>query len=153
MGKDWIVELANFFEELRILKVSKQEALKSFSQFCEFVVEPAFENLEDELAQYGIKSKIIKIKNKSIAFQINFRKSKIGHFKYIILLPQGALNLRLKLKLRSRKTKRSDAEEKEVRFMKEIDPNHILDLDKEEVIQDVIKKYRDFIYESEAVME
>jgi len=128
MGKDWIVELANFFEELRILKVSKQEALKSFSQFCEFVVEPAFENLEDELAQYGIKSKIIKIKNKSIAFQINFRKSKIGHFKYII-------------------------EEKEVRFMKEIDPNHILDLDKEEVIQDVIKKYRDFIYESEAVME
>ncbi|MFW6123752.1 MAG: hypothetical protein ACOC5G_00870 [Acidobacteriota bacterium] len=153
MEKDWKVELANFFEELRIIKASKYESLKDFNQFCEFVVEPAFENLEDELIQYGIKSKIIKIKGKSIAFQINFGKSRIGHFKYVISLPPGSLNLRLKLKLRGRRTKKSEAEEEEVDFMKEVNPNNILDLDKEEIIQDVIEKYRNFIYKSEAVRE
>ena len=153
MDKDWKVELANFFEELRILRTSKQESLKDFDQFCEFVVEPAFESLEDELIQYGIKSKIIKIKGKSIAFQINFGKSSISNFKYVIYLPKGSLNLRVKLKLRGRRTKKSEAKEEEVDFMEGIDPDDILDLDKEEIILDVIKKYRNFIYKSEAVME
>jgi len=40
-----------------------------------------------------------------------------------------------------------------VDFMEGIDPDDILDLDKEEIILDVIKKYRNFIYKSEAVME
>jgi len=153
MGKDWKVELANFFEELRILRASKQESLNDFNQFCEFVVEPAFESLEDELIQYGIKSKIIKIKGKSIAFQINFGKSRICNFKYVIYLPKGSLSLRLKLKLKGRRTKKDPAEEKEADFMKETSPEDVLDLDKEEVIQDVIEKYRNFIYESEAVIE
>lgn len=153
MGKDWKVELANFFEELRILRASKQESINDFNQFCEFVVEPAFESLEDELIQYGIKSKIIKIKGRSIAFQINFVKSRIGHFKYIIVLPKGSLSLKLKLRLRGRKTKKDPAEEKTMDFMKKTNPEDVLDLDKEEVIQDVIEKYRNFIYESEAVVE
>jgi hypothetical protein len=153
MEKDWKVELANFFEELRILRASKQESLKDFNQFCEFVVEPAFESLEDELIQYGIKTKIIKIRGKSIAFQINFDKSRISNFKYIIYLPHGSLSLRLKLKLRGRRTKKSEAEEKELDFMEGTNPEDILDLDKEDVIQDVIEKYRNYIYESEAIIE
>ena len=153
MAGDWKAELANFFEELQILKESKQEALKDFIQFCEFVVETAFETLEDELIQYGIKSKIIKITGKSIAFQINFGKSRISHFKYIIYLPKGSLNLKLKLKLKGRKTKNSEAEEKEIDFKKEISPDRILDLEKEDIIQDVLEKYKNFVYESEAVLE
>jgi len=153
MEKDWKVELANFFEELRIIKASKQETLKDFNQVCEFVIEPAFESLEDELIQYGIKSKIIKIKGKSITFQINFGKSNISNFKYMIYLPKGSLNLKLKLKLRGRRTKKSESEERETDFMTEVSPENILDLDKEEVIQDIIEKYRNFVYESEAVIE
>jgi hypothetical protein len=153
MGHEWKVELANFFEELRILKASKQETIKDFNQFCEFVVEPAYESLEDEFSQYGIKSRIIKIKDKSIAFQINFGKSRISQFKYILYLPQGSLKLRLKLKLRGRKTKKSEAEESIQDFMKETEPKNMLDMDKEQVIQDIIEKYRDFIYKSEAAVE
>ena len=44
---DWKLNLANYFEELRILRESKQEALDNFNQFCEFIAEPAFESLED----------------------------------------------------------------------------------------------------------
>jgi hypothetical protein len=153
MAGDWKVELANFFEELRILKESKHEALEDFNQFCEFVVETAFETLEDELIQYGIKSKIIKVAGKSIAFQINFSRSRISHFKYTIYFPKGSLNLKLKLKLRGRKTKNSDADEKEIDFKIETGPNRILDLEKEDIIQDVIEKYKNFVYESEAVRE
>jgi hypothetical protein len=153
MEKDWKVKLANFFEELRILRTSKQESLKDFDQFSEFVVEPAFESLEDELIQYGIKSKIIKIKGKSIAFQINFGKSSISNFKYIIYLPQGSLSFKLKLKLRGRRTKKSEAKEEDLDFMEGINSDEILDLDKEEVIQDVIEKYRNFIFKSEAVAD
>ncbi len=153
MGYDWKVELANFFEELRILKASKQETVKDFNQFCEFVVEPGFENLEDEVIHYGVKSKITKTPGKSIAFQINFGKSRIINFQYMIYLPKGSLNLKLRLKLRGRKTKKSEAEEKETDFMEKIDPRHILDLEKEDIIQDVIEKYRSFVYESEAVIE
>jgi len=153
MEGDWKVELANFFEELRILKESKQEALKNFNQFCEFVVENAFETLQDELIQYSIKSKVIKVAGKSIAFQINFGKSRISRFKYIICLPKGSLDLRLKLKLRGRKTKTSEPEEKEIDFKKEISPDHILDLEKEDILHDVIEKYKNFVYEAEAVTE
>ncbi|MBD3413569.1 MAG: hypothetical protein GF421_03940 [Candidatus Aminicenantes bacterium] len=153
MGNEWKIELANFFEELRILEASKQETLKDFNDFCEFVVEPAFENLEDELSQYEIASKIIKVQGRSIAFQINFSKSRISQFKYIIVLPQGSLKMRLKLTLRGRKTKKSEAKEATQDFMEGIDPFQMLDLDKEQVIQDIIEKYRDFIFKSIAAVE
>jgi len=127
--------------------------LKDFNQFCEFVVETAFETLGDELIHYGLKTKIIKVVGRSIAFQINFGKSRISHFKYTIYLPKGSLDLKLKLKLRGRKSKNSEAEEKEIDFKKEISPNHILDIEKEDIIYDVIEKYKNFIFESEAVIE
>ena len=57
MGSDWKKDLASFFEEYAIIETSKKETLDDFDQFCEFIAEPAFENLSGALKELGIKSK------------------------------------------------------------------------------------------------
>jgi len=57
MGNDWKENLASFFEGISILEISKKETIENFNQFCEFIVEPGFESLDEELKQFGIKSK------------------------------------------------------------------------------------------------
>jgi hypothetical protein len=145
---DWKLNLANYFEELRILQESKQEALENFGQFCEFVAEPAFESLEEELQPYGIRSKIKTERGKSISFMIYFPKSRIENFHYIIRLPKNSLELTLKLKIRGRKSKSSPFEDREQPFMKEIAPREVLKLEKSALIQDVIEFYRHFNFEA-----
>ncbi len=144
---DWKLNLANYFEELRILQESKQEARENFTQFCEFVAEPAFESLEEELQQYGIRSKIKIERGKSIAFLINFPKSRIDNFHYIIRLPKNSLELTLKLKIRGRKNKYSPFQESEQPFMKDIAPREVLKLEVSALIQDIIEFYRHFNFE------
>lgn len=148
MTKDWKENLASFFEGYRIIEKSKDDTIKNFDQFCEFVVEPAFESLSDELKNYRIQSKIKKSKGRSIAFQINFPKSKVEHFLYTILFPKNSLELQLKLLLKGRKDKNSPMEETKSRFMKDVAPSEILKLKKEDIIQDVIEHYRNFCFKS-----
>jgi len=61
MGKmieeKWMKELNRYFEELRIIEKCQQEARDHFDQFCEFIVEPAFEALEQALKPRRIKVK------------------------------------------------------------------------------------------------
>ena len=64
MTEDWKENLASFFEGYRIIEKSKDETIKNFDQFCEFVVEPAFESLGEELENYRITSKIKRDKGK-----------------------------------------------------------------------------------------
>ncbi len=144
---DWKLNLANYFEELRILQESKQEALDNFEQFCEFVAEPAFESLQEELQQYGIRSRTRTERGKSIALLIYFPKSRIDNFHYVIRLPKNALELTLKLKIRGRKNKSSPFQDSEQPFMKDIAPREVLKLEKSAVIQDVIEYYRHFNFE------
>ncbi|TET22461.1 MAG: hypothetical protein E3J76_04755 [Candidatus Aminicenantes bacterium] len=148
MGNEWKENLASFFEGLRILEISKKETIENFDQFCEFIVEPGFESLDEELKQFGIKSKSSKSKGKSITFQINFTKSRIDNFQYIIFLPKNSLELKLKLRIRGRKRKKSLMEEKEEPFMENVEPLDILKLKKEDIILDVIEYYRRFKYEA-----
>ena len=74
MTKNWKENLASFFEGYRIIERSKEETLKNFDQFCEFVAEPAFENLQEELKNYRDFFKDKKIQRPIHTFQINFPK-------------------------------------------------------------------------------
>jgi hypothetical protein len=148
MTKDWKENLASFFDGYRIIERSKEDTIKNFDQFCEFVAEPAFESLGEELENYRIASKIKKEKGKSITFQINFSRSKVENFLYIILFPKNSLELQLKLLIRGRKNINSPMEEAQSRFMKDVAPAEILKLKKEDLIQDVIEHYRNFCFKA-----
>lgn len=148
MTKDWKENLASFFDGYRIIERSKEDTIKHFDQFCEFVAEPAFESLGEELENYRITSKIKKDKGKSITFQINFPKSKVENFLYIIMFPKNSLELQLKLSIRGRKNINSPMDGTEGRFMKDVAPAEILKLKKEDLIQDVIEHYRNFCFKA-----
>jgi len=148
MEKDWKANLARFFDELRIIENSKEETIENFDQFCEFIAEPAFETLIEELRVYGLKSKCVRSKKESIAFIINFPKSGIDNFRYVIYLPKNSLELNLKLRIRGIKNKKSPILEKEELFMEKVRPLDVLKLKKEDIINDVIEHYRCFNFEA-----
>ncbi len=148
MGSDWKKALASFFEEYSIIETSKKEALDDFDQFCEFIAEPAFENLSAELKEFGIRSKTQRARGTSITILINFPGSRIDNFHYSICLPKNSVELRLTLRLKGRKSRRDVMEERHVPFMDGITPGAVLKLKKEDIISDIIRYYRDFVLES-----
>jgi len=148
MGSDWKKALTSFFEEYGIIETSKKETLDDFDQFCEFIAEPAFENLSGALREFGIRSKAKSIKGKSITLQINFPGSRIDNFHYSICLPKNSIELRLTLRLRGRKNRRDIMGERQLPFMDGINPGGVLKLKKEDIICDIIRYYHDFVLES-----
>jgi hypothetical protein len=148
MGFDWKKELAGFFEEYAIIETSKKEALDDFDQFCEFIAEPAFEILSTELKKYGIRSKSRRVNGRSNTFLINFPGSRIDNFHYAICLPKNSIQLRLTLWIRGRKTQKNALEEKKLPFMDGMNPESVLKLKKEDIIIDIIRRYRQFVLES-----
>jgi hypothetical protein len=148
MGSDWKKDLAGFFEEYAIIEMGKKETLDDFDQFCEFIAEPAFEILSAELKEFGISSKSSKIRGKSITFLINFPGSRIDNFHYAICLPKNSIQLRLTLRIRGRKARKNVLEERPLPFMDGTKPENVLKLKKEDIILDIIRRYRQFVLES-----
>ena len=148
MGSEWKKDLSGFFEEYAIIETSKKETLDDFDQFCEFIAEPAFENLSEAFKHFEINSKSQRIRGKSITFKINFPGSRIDNFHYSICLPKNSIELRLTLRISGRKNKRSIMEEKPFPFMDNINPAGVLKLKKEDIIHDTIQHYRDFVLEA-----
>ena len=148
MGSEWKKDLSGFFEEYAIIETSKKETLDDFDQFCEFIAEPAFENLSEAFKHFGITSKSQRTRGKSITFKINFSGSRIDNFHYSICLPKNSIELRLTLRISGRKNKRSIMEEKPLPFMDNINPAGVLKLKKEDIIHDTIQHYRDFVLEA-----
>ncbi|MDD8021343.1 MAG: hypothetical protein PHU81_09265 [Acidobacteriota bacterium] len=143
----WQGMVQRYFEDLRIIERSQEDAREHFDQFCEFIVEPAVEALAGELKLRGIKIKTSREKYKFFHLQISFPQSKVDNFHYEISLPRNSLDLRLILKTSGRKDKRSPvAGEKEEQFMPEVRPAEVLKLGKEEVIMDIINKLKEFNY-------
>ncbi|MFQ6108516.1 MAG: hypothetical protein ACE5L7_03065 [Candidatus Aminicenantales bacterium] len=145
---NWKESLVNFFEDIKIIESCQRQTLEDFDQFCEFIAEPAFESLAEELQKHRVKSKFKRTKRKSIEFQMNFPGSRVGQFHYTIYLPKNSVELRLRLLIKGRKTKESRLETKEELFMENLDPADLLKLPKEEIIEDVIEHYKNFIYET-----
>jgi len=145
--RNWRDETKDLFEDLSIIEVSKKETLDNFDQFCEFIAEPAFENLEEELKGYRIKAKFRR-KRDSIHFWMNFFRSNIDDFHYIISLPKNSIELKLKLTIKGRPTKKSPLVKKELQFMKDVDSSEVLKIKHEDLIKDVLDQYREFKYEA-----
>lgn len=147
MKKNWKEELSRFFEELRIIESSKESAFEDFKKFCEFIIEPAFENFSDELKQYGLRSRYKKEKERFLTFLIDFPKSTIDNFHYTIYLPDNSIDLRLRLIIKGRKDKKTQLIEKIKPFLDSVHPKDCLKLRKEDIIRDIMRNYRNFCFE------
>ncbi len=141
---DWKDELRKYFESVKIIQKSKAETQESFDQFCEFIAEPAYESLEDEMKAYGIKVKMYKEKSRFIHFEFFFPGSKIDNYHYKLILPRNSYELRLSLVLKGRKLPHSSLEETQEEFMKDIFPSEVMKISKEEMVRDIVAHYRDF---------
>jgi len=147
MERDWKAELADYFDEHRILEKCLVETRDNFDQFCEFIAEPAFELLTREFQEYGIKTKFWKTKGRRVTFKIDFAHSGVDHFYYIIELPKNALEMQPRLRVRGRKSRRSRLVDRTLPFLPEASTGELLRLDKETLIRDIIRHYRDFNFE------
>jgi len=147
-NKDWQTELKNHFENMRILEKCQAETILQFAQFCEFIVEPAFEALADEIASYGVKTRFQKTKGRDIRLSLSFPGSKDEQFQYRISIPKNSVELRLSLLIKGRKNMKSDYKTAEEAFMPDLGAAEVLKLAKEDVILDVLEHYRNFSYEA-----
>ncbi len=148
MEKNWKETLAKCFEDIQILVASIYETREKFDNFCEFIAEPALENLKEELESYKVGAKIQRIKGHSLSFQTNFVKSSISQFQYKVYLPKNSIQLNLNSRVGGRKNKKDLMEEQECPFMDGIAPLAVMDFSKEDFILEVIRKYRDFLFTS-----
>lgn len=146
--KNWKEELQEHFENIRILEKCQAETTGHFEQFCEFIVEPAFEELADELAERGIRAKFQKFRSREIRMVICFPGGKEEQFRYRLILPKNSVELKLILKVEGKKTRHSDFSTRQEQFMPDVNTAEILKLDKEDVILHLIERYRDFIYQT-----
>jgi len=146
--KDWKEQLRGCFEDIAILERSRRETAENFRQFCEFIAEPAFEALEDELKSYQIRAKHTTTKGRSVGLQLDFRRSKTDHFHYTIILPKNSVELKLQVQVRGRRSPNGALEEKMEPFLPGTPPEKTIKLAKEDLLAAVIARYRDFILES-----
>ncbi len=143
----WRGLLEDCFEKIRLIEKCQAETRENFAQFCEFIAEPAFETLSETLREYGIKGRFRKENLGSICFDVSFPKTKATQFAYEIHLPKNSIQLKLKLRLLGRKDRKSPFREWTEAFMPQIDPERLLAVTKEELIEDIINHYRDFMIE------
>ncbi len=143
---DWKKDLASHFENVHVIEQCQAEVLGQFDQFCEFIAEPAFEALTEELAERKIRSEHVKTKGKSIRFIICFPGLKEEQLHYRISLPKNSIELRLKLQIKARKTPKAEYETTEEDFMPGLFPFKVLRMDKDEVVADIVKHYTSFCY-------
>jgi len=147
-NKDWKTELKNHFENVRILEKCQAETLIHFEQFCEFIVEPAFEALVDEISSYGVKGRFQKTKGRDIRISLSFPGSKDEQFQYRISIPRYSVELRLALTTKGRKNLKADYKTAQEIYMPHLSPAEVLKLTRDDVILDVLEHYRNFSYEA-----
>jgi len=145
-GETWKNELKKHFEAFKLIEEAKADTLESFSQFCEFIAEPAFESLKEEMRDYGVKVRFREDKGRSINFELSFPGSNTDNFHYRIILPKNAYELKLGLVLRGRRSKSTPLEERVLEFMKELSPGEVMKIAKEDLIRDILERYRDFTF-------
>lgn len=142
-GDNWKDELRKHFEAVKLIEKAKADTQESFSQFCEFIAEPAFESLQDEMKEYGVKVRLHQSKGASIGFELSFPGSSTDQFHYRITLPKNAYELRLGLVLRGRRARSAPLDETVLEFMKGRSPAEIMKVSKDDLIRDIIERYRD----------
>jgi len=145
---DWKDRLRIFFESIDVLERCKVETRENFKQFCEFIAEPAFEALAEEMKEYKIKCKFWTQKGKSAGIQFDFPSSGVDSFHYIISLPKNSVQMRLRLQIKGRKSPKAPLEESEEVFMEKVAADRMIKIDKEELLNDIVERFRNYTYEA-----
>jgi len=148
---DWKEDLKGCFLDAKVLEKCREEAVEHFDQFCEYVAESAFEALAEEFLGYQVKTRFWKVQGKSIHLEIRFPRSRVDQFHYILWMPRNSVELKLKLTVKWRRTPLGTLEEKTVPFLEKASPTEILKIDKDALAQDVIARYRKYLYETAVV--
>lgn len=143
---DWKAEVAKHFDSVRVIERCQAETLEHFDQFCEFIAEPAFEALEEEMKGRGIHMRYEKRKGRSVSMALDFPRSKTDQFHYVVRLPRNAVELKLKLEVSGRKTRRAPLEGSAHDFMPGLEPAEVMKMSKETLVLDVLERYRNFVY-------
>jgi hypothetical protein len=143
---DWKDRLRIFFESIDVLELCKHETRDNFKQFCEFIAEPAFEALAEEMKGYKVKCKYWTQKGKSTGIQFNFPGGTVDSFHYVISLPKNSVQLKLRLQIKGRKSPKAPLEESEEAFMEKVTPDRVLKISKEELLNDIVERFRNYTY-------
>ena len=98
------------------------------------------------MRDYGVKVRFRKDNGRSGNFELSFPGSNTDNFHYRIILPKNSYELKLGLVLRGRKSKSAPLEERVLEFMKGLSPAEVMKIAKEELIRDILERYRDFTY-------
>jgi len=147
MNEDsWKERLRSVLGDFELLEKCKQDTLENFQQFCEFIAEPAFESLRLELRRHRIKASYGRLKKRAAYLRVNFQRSRVDNFYYMLILPQNAVEMRLRLFLRGRKTPQAALEDREEPFMPRLAPAEVMKIDREALILDIISRYQEFNY-------
>jgi hypothetical protein len=147
-AQSWKDDLRTSFDDLRVIEKCRAEAKDQFDQFCDFLVKPAFRALDEEFRRFRVKTKSWMRPGASIHLEIRFPQSRVDRFHYILWIPRHAVEFKLRLTTRGRKTPDGSLTEKTVPFIENVSPKEILGLDKDSLAQDIIARYRTFLYES-----
>ena len=143
----WKDDLKAVFDDLRVIETCRAEALERFGEFCVYVAEPAFEALESAFLQFRVKSKYRTIRGVSIHFGVRFPGSRVDQFHYILWMPKNSVELKLKLTIQGRRSPAGPLEERTVPFIVKSTAKEILQIDIDALAQDVIARYRKFLFE------
>jgi hypothetical protein len=143
---DWKEEVRKHFENVRVIEQCQGETLQRFEQFTEFIVEPAFEALADELKTRGVRVRFKNDKGRSLTFILSFPGSSEDQFFYSIVLPKNAIDLKLRLAVRCRQSSKGPWVEEEGEFAPGLMPSAIMKIAKEDLILALLERYKDLVY-------
>jgi hypothetical protein len=145
---DWKARLRIFFESIDVLERCKIETRENFKQFCEFIAEPAFEALTEEMKEYKMKCKFRTEKGKSTGIEFDFPSTSVDRFHYIILLPKNSVQMKLRLQIKGRKSPKAPLEESEEAFMENVPVDKVIKISKEELLDNIVERFRNYTYEA-----
>jgi hypothetical protein len=144
---NWKDDLKAVFDDLRVIEKCRAEALERFVEFCAYVAEPAFKALEGEFLHFRVKSKYRTHPGASVHLMVLFPGSRIDQFHYILWMPKNSVELKLKLTIQGRRSTAGPLEEKTMPFIVKSTAKEILQIDIDALAQDIVARYRKFLFE------
>ncbi len=143
---DWKDRLRKFIDSVSVLERCKHETRENFKQFCEFIAEPAFEALAEEMKEYKIKTKFWTETGKSTGIRMDYPNSRVPSFYYIISLPQNSVQMKLSLQVKGRTSLDGPSQETVGVFMESVPPEKVMKIGKEELLDDIVEQFKNYVF-------
>jgi hypothetical protein len=142
---DWKNRLRMLIDSVSVLERCKYETRENFKQFCEFIAETAFETLAEEMKEYKIKTKFWTEAGKNTGVRLDFPSPRVPSFYYIISLPENSVEMKLRLQVKARKSPDGPSQDSERIFMENVPPDKIMKIGKEELLDDIIEHFKNYV--------